>query len=121
MYPKFSFRNRFKLFGVEAATPSGTANSFCDELPQEHRAEAPGLSVAREKAGAVPGVSVRRNGEQRFHRIQTGNHDEKIMIACSYSARVLSQALAVYFLHLPDYKIFPIFETFFFYTWSNGY
>ena len=60
---------------MEAATPPGTA-----------RAEAPGLSVAREKAGAVPGVSVRRNGEQRFHRIQTGNHDEKIMIACSFLA-----------------------------------
>ncbi|PWI23890.1 hypothetical protein, partial [Kurthia sibirica] len=35
----------------QAATSAGTA-----------RAEAPGLSEAREKAGAVPAKSVRRNG-----------------------------------------------------------
>ena len=39
---------------MEAATSAGTA-----------RAEAPGLSVAREKAGAVPAKSARRNGNQR--------------------------------------------------------
>lgn len=38
-----------------AATPTGTA-----------RAEAPGLSEAREKAGAVPVESDRRNGNQRI-------------------------------------------------------
>ena len=37
--------------GVQAATSAGTA-----------RVEAPGLSEAREKAGAVPAKSVRRNG-----------------------------------------------------------
>lgn len=42
---------------MEAATSAGTA-----------RAEAPGLSEAREKAGAVPAKRVRRNGNQRHRR-----------------------------------------------------
>ena len=45
----------YKLIGMEAATSAGTA-----------RAEAPGLSKAREKAVAVPAKSVRRNGNQRL-------------------------------------------------------
>ena len=36
-------------------TPTGTANLFATKAKrQEHRAEAPGLSEAREKAEAVP-------------------------------------------------------------------
>ncbi len=43
------------LIGMETATSVGTA-----------RVEAPGLSKAREKAGAVPTKSVRHNGNLRI-------------------------------------------------------
>ena len=44
----YAFRYRAKL-------PTGTANLFATKAKrQEHRAEAPGLSEAREKAEAVP-------------------------------------------------------------------
>ncbi|PWI24213.1 hypothetical protein, partial [Kurthia sibirica] len=43
--------------GVQAATSAGTA-----------RAEALGLSEAREKAGAVPAKSVRRNGINGYEK-----------------------------------------------------
>ncbi|KOY81169.1 hypothetical protein ADM90_18655 [Lysinibacillus macroides] len=45
------------MIGMEAATSAGTA-----------RAEAPGLSKAREKDGAVPAKRVRRNGNQRHRK-----------------------------------------------------
>ena len=44
---------QYRLVGMKAATPGGTA-----------RAEDPGLSVAKEAAEAVPPESVRRNGNQ---------------------------------------------------------
>ena len=44
---------------MEAATSAGTA-----------RAEAPGLSKAREKAEAVPAKRVRRNGNPRLQKIK---------------------------------------------------
>ena len=44
---------QYRLIGMEALTPGGTA-----------RAEDPGLSTAREAAKAVPLESVRRNGKQ---------------------------------------------------------
>ena len=45
---------------MQAATSAGIA-----------RAEAPGLSGAREKAEAVPAKRVRRNGNQRYEKTKT--------------------------------------------------
>ncbi|KOO51936.1 hypothetical protein AMD00_05775 [Viridibacillus arvi] len=59
------------MFGAKAATPEGTA-----------RAEAPGLSEAREKAGAVPAESVCRSGEQRL-RSRLKNKVSKILLIFS--------------------------------------
>ena len=53
----FLVHEEYQLIGMEAATSAGTA-----------RAEAPGLSEAREKAGAVPAKRVRRNGNQRHRK-----------------------------------------------------
>ncbi|KOO51565.1 hypothetical protein AMD00_03605 [Viridibacillus arvi] len=60
------------MFGAKAATPAGTA-----------RAEAPGLSEAREKAGAVPAESVRRSGEQLL-RSRLKNKATKIFVAIHF-------------------------------------
>ena len=52
---------------MEAATSAGTA-----------RAEAPGLSKAREKAGAVPAKSVRLNGNQRYIKKRVLEHTVQV-------------------------------------------
>ena len=50
-------------------TPTGTANLFATKAKrQEHRVEAPGLSVAREKAEAVPVESEPAVAEIHFHK-----------------------------------------------------
>ena len=49
------------------------------------RAEAPGLSAAREKAGAVPAKRVRRNGNQRHRRKRAPWNENSFQGALIYS------------------------------------
>ena len=57
-------------FRYRAKLPTGIANLFATKAKwQEHRAEAPGLSEAREKAEAVPVESKPAVEEIHFHKI----------------------------------------------------
>lgn len=70
----FLFHEEYQLIGMEAATSAGTA-----------RAEAPGLSEAREKAGAVPAKRVRRNGNQRHRRKRESKNEISFLDSLTYA------------------------------------